>query len=251
MTSTIGVKKLQYPNGTNALTVNSSGVITFDQKIVSASTDSSTFAGRIMANGGITAYGSAGNGVNAAVKLIDENDQSATIGITNAGHVYFQNTTDSADFIFQNSSGTVNMKVRWDGYVTKPRNPAFAAYRDDGEISTGTDVLYAFNETHFNEGSHYNTSNARFTAPVAGQYLFTVCTLNRAISDTGQDLALRKNGSHYMRIRVGTHSAHHHSWDFATIMKLSTNDYIDVVCRNDGAYGTSSLWTNFCGAFLG
>ena len=112
-------------------------------------------------------------------------------------------------------------------------------------------MTHTLNETHYNDGSHYNTSNARFTAPVAGKYLFTVCTLNRAISDVAQDLALRKNGTHYLRIRVGTSSAHHHSWDFATIMKLSSNDYIDVVCRADGGYGGSSLWTNFCGVLIG
>lgn len=251
MTSTIGVKKLQYPNGTNALTVNSSGVITFDQKIVSASTDSSTFAGRIMANAGIDAYGASTTGATAPIRITDENSNLATIGLSNAGHMSFKNWNNQGDFQFLDDSSDVNFRIYNEGWVTKPNQPGFAAYRNDGEISTGTDVLYAFNETHYNDGSHYNTSNARFTAPVAGKYLFTVCTLNRAISDTGQDLALRKNGSHYMRIRVGTSSAHHHSWDFATVMKLSANDYIDVVCRNDGGYGTSSLWTNFCGVLIG
>ena len=119
MTSKIGVKKIQYPNGTNAVTVGQDGVLTFDQKIVSSSTDSSTFAGPIIGNNGITAKGPGGTNIGTApLRILDENDQLATIGISNAGHLYFNLANDSSDFFFRTIlDNRVKLKVDYDGAI--------------------------------------------------------------------------------------------------------------------------------------
>lgn len=115
MTSILGVKKIQYPNGTNAVTVGTDGVLTFDKKIVSASTDSSTFAGKIMANAGITAYGQNATGVSAAILITDEHSNEVTFGTTNAGHLAVRNYNSNADIYFSDDSNNVNLRLYNDG----------------------------------------------------------------------------------------------------------------------------------------
>ena len=68
------------------------------------------------------------------------------------------------------------MRINTTGAVTKPYHPAFAARLGSGNIniltSTGTDIV--FNTQEFDNSGSYNTSNGRFTAPVAGKYYFGV-----------------------------------------------------------------------------
>ena len=71
---------------------------------------------------------------------------------------------------------TEKMRISAEGYVTTPSQPAFAARLGSGNIniltSTGTDIV--FNTQEFDNSGSYNTSNGRFTAPVAGKYYFGV-----------------------------------------------------------------------------
>lgn len=117
MTSILGVKKIQYPNGTNAITVGADGVLTFDQKIVSSSTDSSTFAGRIFADGGITAYGTSATGNASPLRLKDENSNLATFGLSNAGHLSVKNHDVNADTYFLQDSNKVNLRIEYEGIL--------------------------------------------------------------------------------------------------------------------------------------
>ena len=66
---------------------------------------------------------------------------------------------------------TPNMIISNEGRVTMPNQPAFNA-----KLSTATGAnhsgMLVFNTADHNTGGHYNTSNGRFTAPLAGRYLF-------------------------------------------------------------------------------
>ena len=67
------------------------------------------------------------------------------------------------------------MRINTNGAVTKPYHPAFAARLDsnvDIPSNTSTDLVFGIQE--FDNSSSYNTSNGRFTAPVAGKYYFGV-----------------------------------------------------------------------------
>ena len=68
-------------------------------------------------------------------------------------------------------SNKVGLVVQPDGEVTKARLPCFSVYKYDNanQVSSG---VYVFNTVVHNNGSHYNSSNGRFTAPVAGYYFF-------------------------------------------------------------------------------
>ena len=105
MTSILGVKKIQYPNGTNAVTVGADGVLTFDQKIVSSSTDSSTFAGPVKSKGIIALEdaGGSGAGHKSAIRISD-GTYTSTLGLSLNGHLTFT-MEDGGFFRFRNSSG--------------------------------------------------------------------------------------------------------------------------------------------------
>jgi hypothetical protein len=88
--------------------------------------------------------------------------------------------------------GSGQLAVDASGRVTMSAQPAFYAMKDNGDMS-GTSYA-VFNSVQVNIGGHYNSTNGRFTAPVAGTYMFSFNALKR--NGAGR-LALHKNGSYY------------------------------------------------------
>jgi hypothetical protein len=81
------------------------------------------------------------------------------------------------------------------GTVQKPNQPAFYAYRTtDLSAPANTSTTVTFPSININRGSHYNTSNGRFTAPVDGVYFFTV-TLQVNSPSNNPHAGLEVNGS--------------------------------------------------------
>ena len=75
------------------------------------------------------------------------------------------------------TAATTGLAINTDGIVTKAANPAFQAYYANNsyvwsDTTDGGFHLQTLNQTRFNIGNHYNTSNHRFIAPVAGIYHF-------------------------------------------------------------------------------
>lgn len=138
--------------------------------------------------------------------------------------------------------------------ILMSNQPSFKAYRSGGQINNQTNIVLVFDNTSYagghNIGNHYNTSNGRFTAPIAGRYLMSAAMLtNNAFSSVSTvRIDWRINGSqvHYL--------AHNHlgNWVMesgAIIMNLSANDYVDLFMeRGSGHYGT---YSHFSGCLLG
>ena len=157
------------------------------------------------------------------------------------------------------ANGTPNqtvMAMNKDGIVTKPYNPSFNARYP--AVTNGGGTTIVFSSTHFNIGSHYNTSNGIFTAPVAGSYLFSFSIL---IDPSGTN--------HYARIlfaRNGTavdttlgdslessdydQQQEYQSLQMSAVIYLNANDTMRL--QNTGqspTYGTS--YGSFSGYLLG
>ena len=187
--------------------------------------------------------------------------------------IMLQDTDASANDQFwglQNSGGEFNiltcnddrasgfvtpMTITQAGQVTKPLQPAFAA-SSSSDITVTTDAIIAFDQTTINVGNHYSTSTNRFTAPVAGTYLF-LCTISmRNVSSTGTYLAIyfKKNTSgtsFRMRFRADNVG---NEWDGTAghaILTLAANDYVTLHGYNEsGSFIMQGSESNFTGYLL-
>ena len=156
------------------------------------------------------------------------------------------------------TSGTERMKIDNSGRVTKPYQPAFKASiqtQAAPRTTTNTETVTPYDTAQLNIGNHYNTSNYRFTAPVAGNYFFSL-TQNKV----GKLIIyLRKNGSnfHAGEFLQDTGGA----WDHCTIscvIPLAATDYVEasfkLVNNSSTQYawnGGSALWDSFSGFLIG
>lgn len=87
-----------------------------------------------------------------------------------------------------NSSASIGaLTIDANNRITMPYQPAFS-----GKLATHQSGVLIMTNMALNNGSHYSTSNGKFTAPVAGMYHFILTTLEQG--STGA-VRIRKNGS--------------------------------------------------------
>ena len=75
---------------------------------------------------------------------------------------------ETASAITFKIQGNERMRIHTAGYTTK-YTPAFYAYRNAGNYTSTATIVW--NNVVYNQGSHYNSSNGRFTAPVSYTHL--------------------------------------------------------------------------------
>jgi len=178
-------------------------------------------------------------------------------------------TSANVDTSANNSQGdiTEQMRISSAGYVTKPNHPAFRAGRQTTDQNVGSGSTIIFNQAsssykHFNTGSHYNTSNGRFTAPVAGVYHFYALIIWEGMSDNtnmsdsfdiyvnNSQAAFSSRRAHYRNEYTGQGA---YFTDHATVtIKLAANDY--VWCRNkynNKVVHNNDTYTTFQGHLVG
>lgn len=104
-------------------------------------------------------------------------DRSSLSGMV-AGQQFFETDTNKAyvyngsSWINVNNTTVEAMTVSSSGYVNFNYSPVFYANNNTGGWQTGTPRMVSPSNVLVNRGSHFNTSNGRFTAPIAGIYLF-------------------------------------------------------------------------------
>ena len=161
--------------------------------------------------------------------------------------------------IYHNAAASVIEIGDGNKAVTMPSQPAFHAYGPGGAVADGSYVVYTY--TYVNTGSHYNTSNGRFTAPVAGVYLFFWSAIGNNSNDVYRWF-IRKNGSatgigandvHLRQDTVATGSEYATNGSRVQMVSLSANDYIQIYYDSDS--GTSAYYqsdyVNFGGYLIG
>ena len=159
-------------------------------------------------------------------------------------HFLLDNANDSGEATLSEARMTINDS----GQVTKPNQPSFAAYVGSNPYTLNNQV-FPFNNTNHNIGNHFNTSNYRFTAPVAGRYLFNFHSIFQTSGQ--QDVQLRINNSSGSGKMFHVNNANS-NWDLAScsyILNLNANDYVTMwSVSNTGWHGNN--WGMFSGELL-
>ncbi len=191
-------------------------------------------------------FGSPTNSGEGGYIMYNDSDEALYIGSRMATYSEVNICTGMND---GDPATNIRHSVNASGQVTKPSQPSFAAYRNvDGYSLNGDD--FSFNATLHNIGSHFNTSNYRFTAPVNGRYLFTFYSiLNTQINNGVYSIRVNGSGGYGQYVHFTTTNS---SWDHVStswILNLSANDYVTMRSdSNIGWHGNS--WQRFCGELL-
>ena len=184
----------------------------------------------------------------------DGTEQNTTIK-QSGGNVFIQarDNTNNAGIVFAgNGGGNYNehMRINASGIVTKPNQPAFDVAQP---LQSSGD--HTFGQIHLNRGSHYNSSNGRFTAPVAGVYIFFWGGIKGGNSTTTARLYVKKNGSRLYSQRHlrldGSTNQYGENGSLQWIANLAVNDYIQAETGDGNSYTSTGEYNVFSGYLIG
>lgn len=175
--------------------------------------------------------------------------------------VYGSTSTPSLRFI-DNTAGASRKEIDGSGRVTMPYQPSFSVWLNGNQdIAHNTLTKVRFNAEVFDVGGNFDSStNYRFTAPVAGKYLFMG---HLYIYSTYQvEIFTYKNGSGYKRFSGPLGSGGNdnpNGLDFLDIIDLAVNDYVEIygyqLRTGDSAtvsiYGGGVKESSFVGYLIG
>lgn len=165
----------------------------------------------------------------------------------------------------RDNSATYSERMRIDasGRITKPAQPAFNATIPYVDGVNATNLwpnnnanFVNFGSVHLNRGGHFNATNGRFTAPIAGAYMFC-STIAASSGNTNNlnDYSLAINDTvneNYSPPTVLVYSSD--MWQvgaLTAVLNLNVNDYVTVRrgCCNNNKAGAFRM--NFTGFLIG
>lgn len=166
------------------------------------------------------------------------------------------------------ASSKIGLDTNTSGFPTLTRRPWFVAYSNQGWITFSANAwnTMAFNTAYANNGSHYNTSNYRFTAPVTGSYYFEYCSYGYKNPSSNADSYTHPmfwvNGSATLRqgsistayrLRSRTYYSSTYSWDtqINDIFYLTAGDYVQAVTYCSGTQQWNGALSHFTGFYIG
>ena len=152
-----------------------------------------------------------------------------------------------------------NIIMDQSGRVTMPNQPRFLAVPASNATVTYGSQKHTYTLTAYNVGSHYNTSNGRFTAPIGGFYWFEHRMAMSGGTSSTLEAKIYMNGSEFARSYLD-YNGSTNTDRVQTIIQLSAGDYVEAYTHwassNLNNYlsqggGTTNAITCFMGALVG
>jgi hypothetical protein len=208
-------------------------------------------------------------GADPTIRLHDTRNAAykADFLMAGSGPLIRSNNTTVADRTLTIQKGlTDQLVIEGNGAVRKPLSPAFSANLSSGNLNAANhNNVIIFNNEHFDNGNNYNTSNGRFTAPVAGKYYFGV-QIYAGFDFSGVRVLhakFQKNGSDFATVDMfGGSSNHGGTYYHPTgcghiLIDLAVNDWVAFNSGGFSASGTGNAYiyaqggTRFFGYLVG
>ena len=144
------------------------------------------------------------------------------------------------------NSSTEKLRISSEGYLTQPNRPAFSTSAQTSGFSANS-LNYLTPSAIVNNGNHYNASNGRFTAPIAGTYFFFFSY----VGDNGVAAPVMyfyKNGASSGPGSSCYYTAYQGAYH-GILLTLAVNDYVNASARDwNGA--TPDPWNTYWGGWL-
>jgi hypothetical protein len=158
---------------------------------------------------------------------------------------------DSDAYLFNYEAGNIilgtssseRMRIDSSGRVTMPYQPYAQGSSGNGyTLASGgfnNGFVIIYNNVDYNVGSHYNNTNGRFTAPVAGVYLVCYTALISTSSSSSVDyrLSISINGNQSQTFS-STKSTGWPTVGGSQMVYLNAGDYVAAKFWNDSGSGT-------------
>ena len=160
-------------------------------------------------------------------------------------------TDQSNSYVVRDETGGGNrLLISTAGVVTMPSQPAIRASRTAGNYTSADTIVW--NNVIYNQGNHYDNSNGRFTAPVAGIYQFNVMgSITANPANSGIHRAWINGSAQADMFPIATSSASHISYSSSFVFNLSANDYVYITAASATWYGTGNVHNHFSGFLIG
>jgi len=185
----------------------------------------------------------------------------------NDGDQKYISTDEASEYRQQNGthtfrvapSGSADSAINWitamiidnAGIVRKTYQPAFSARISAAVTQDWGGVHIVPTNVQVNTGSHYSTSTGKFTAPVAGTYMFTYYCRMDDLTASYWYISLMKNGTMMHRALTDENNTYSNLF-IAGVISMNANDYVQA--RTDVVGDQSSTINNetsFSGHLIG
>ena len=158
------------------------------------------------------------------------------------------------------TSSYYNVIMGQDGSVTTPNQPRFLAVPAGNANVSYSSQKHIYTAVAYNVGSHYDTSNGRFTAPIGGFYWFEHRMAMSGGNSSTLEAKIYKNGSEFARSYLD-YDGSTATDRVQTIIQLSAGDYVEAWTHwastnlnnylSQGGGNTQNAITCFMGALVG
>jgi len=186
-------------------------------------------------------------------RYIGQNNCQSAIRFYNPNNAYDGALTIWTQPNTLNASMVERMRIDGSGNVAMPYQPAFQTTGTNYSQSSAAYSIIIPNTVSYNQGSHYNASTGRFTAPIAGRYIFQFWGLSYPHNTEVNQIRGFVNGSVTgQEVQFGG-AAHQHVLATGNLLlNLSANDVFDFRYYQSSGSGKAfgSQW-NMMGYLLG